>query len=249
MRPQHQAYWSLRGYPVIRIGELSEIKTRSVFSALSCHVSFNIPINHEYLLSVFPCLLDSVLHTCWLKMWRINRSPNSTVRFAVDGAPLHVQKRNISNSNQHQTLQQCLWQDSRWIIHCIKLYHETMRFWYWFCMLLICCSLDFVWLLQEFLVIGGDFWTSLIFSIVEIDIHLIKLYKASTKNSLSIFSEKITVALAGVDILDGNHELAKAAGSGKFAPSFWTLRVTTIPRIYWSRAGAKHGGDEGGKLV
>lgn len=40
-------------------------------------------------------------------------------------------------------------------IHCIKLYHETMRFWYWFCMLLICCSLDFVWLLQEFLVVGG----------------------------------------------------------------------------------------------
>lgn len=67
---------------------------------------------------------------------------------------------------------------------------------------------------------GVDFWTSLIFSIVEIDIHLIKLYKASTKNSLSIFSEKITVALAGVDILDGNHELAKTAGSGKFAPSF-----------------------------
>lgn len=74
---------------------------------------------------------------------------------AVDGAPLHVQKRNISNSNQLQKLQQCLWQDSRWIIHCIKFSYETMRFWYWFCMLLICCSLDFVWLLQEFRVIGG----------------------------------------------------------------------------------------------
>lgn len=51
MRPQHQAYWSLHCYPVIRIGELSEIKTRSVFSALSCHVSF---------------IYSKTMSTCWV---------------------------------------------------------------------------------------------------------------------------------------------------------------------------------------
>lgn len=67
----------------------------------------------------------------------------------------HMFQATSAIKNQLQKLQQCLWQDSRWRIHCIKLYHETMRFWFWFCMLLICCSLDFVWLLQEFLVVGG----------------------------------------------------------------------------------------------